>query len=64
MVILKQLKIKNCCSKQSHEGITEQRRLSSRDSNRGLSDGIFCKAPRLRGAFFLPCFLSISYIYI
>src|SRR5690606_21713347 len=33
----------NGCSKQSHEGITEQRRLSSHDSNRGMKDGIFCK---------------------
>lgn len=42
MITLQQSKIKNGCSKQSHEGITEQRRLSSHDSNRGLSDGIFC----------------------
>ena len=43
MIALKKSKIKNGCSKQSHEGITEQRHLSSHDSNRGLSDGIFCK---------------------
>jgi hypothetical protein len=33
----------NGCSKQFHEGIAEQRRLSSHDSNCGMKDGIFCK---------------------